>query len=88
MYLFVFMYLFIYIHHDRYGNCNSELCWSAEKKVRGGGHYKKIERQQWRKKDGLQWQMSLQNTGKEVTSGSYKNYILENICIYFLCPLL
>lgn len=31
------------------------------------------------------WQ---QNTDKEVTSGTYKNYILENICIYFLWPLL
>lgn len=32
MYLFVFMYLFIYLHHDHYGNCNSELCWSAKEK--------------------------------------------------------
>lgn len=50
MYLLVFMYLFIYLHHDPYGN--SELCWSAKAKVRGGGgHYKRIERQCGREKE-------------------------------------
>lgn len=81
MYLFVFMYLFIYLPHDHYGNCNSELCLSAKKNVKGGWqNYKRNKRLCGRDKKRLK----KRKIEAEVTSASYKSYILENICNYFL----